>query len=91
MQFARYAESQLNGQETATRHVILQVSRRVGSDTVLCERQRRSNKGESIFLRQQGSVHQLQAGESDLSAFYNSEGSEHCLNNRKPAEERFVL
>ena len=91
MQFAKHAENQLNGQETATRHVILQVSRRVGSGAVLCEQRRRSIKGENIFLRQQISVHQWQAGKRDLSAFYNSEGSEHSLNNRKPAVERFVL
>ena len=91
VQFAKHTENQLSGQETATRHVILQVSRRVGSATVLCERLRRSIKGKNIFLRQQNSVHQLQAGEGDLSAFYNYEGSEHSLNNRKPAEERFVL
>ncbi len=91
LQCAKYTESQLDGQETATRHVILQVSRRVGSGAVLCERRRRSIKDENSFLRQQISTHQLQAGESDLSAFYSYEGSEHSLNNCKPAEERFVL
>jgi len=48
-------------------------------------------KVRNIFLRQKDSVHRLQAGESDLSAFYSYEGSEHSLNNCKPAEERFVL
>jgi len=91
VQFAKHAENQFNGQETATRHVILQVSRRVGSGAVLRERRRRSIKGKNIFLRQQNPVHQLQAGESDLSAFKNSEGSEHSRNSRKPAEERIVL
>jgi len=60
-------------------------------DNVFCERLWRSVQYESIFLNQNDTVRQLQAGLGANFDFYSHGRPHQGLDYRRPAEEQFVL